>query len=304
MTNNNEINKLDNYKLDSLHKNRRKELKVVPLLDGIEEIRQDIGERLEQGEVTYGLEILDDNVETIRKGSVTMVIARPNTGKSQIGLNIAAHLAKLGKLVLICSCEMGAGLFMERELKTIMGVSMKELTFAYKQDEVTANHLLDSIYEQEAYNYLQNISICETGGATVYDIIDMLEANPEYEYIVIDYIQRIKGTGTDYENISQASGELQTFARRTRRSLIICSQANRQSATTDGKANNPKQVQGKGSGSLEEDGDVIIALSESITPDEKIILIELVKNKFGYNKGLTYRYRFTPRLQYEYIGRA
>lgn len=309
MSNNNRdknINKLDNYIIDTLHKNRRKELKVVPLLDGIEEIKQDISERLEQGEVTYGIEILDDNVETIRKGSVTMVVARPNTGKSQIGLNIAAHLAKMGKLVLICSCEMGAGLFMERELKTLMGVSMKELTYAYKKDSNIADNLLNNIYEKEAYAYLQNISICETGGATVYDIIDMLETCPEYEYIIIDYIQRIKGAGTDYENISKASSELQTFARRTKRSLVICSQANRQSQSQDGKSK-PSQVggvQGKGSGSIEEDADVIISLSEQIVNDEKIIYIELTKNRFGYNKGLIYRYKFTPRLQYEYIGRA
>ena len=62
--------------------------KPVPLLEGIEEIRQDFEERIAQGDVTYGIEILDDCVETIRKGSVTFIIARPNTGKSLFGLII------------------------------------------------------------------------------------------------------------------------------------------------------------------------------------------------------------------------
>lgn len=307
MSNDKNINKRDNYIIESLSKNKRREYKPVPLLDGIEEIKQDIQNRLEQGDVTYGLEILDDNVETIRKGSMTVVVAPPNTGKSQVGLTIAVHLAKLGKQILICSCEMGAGLLMERQIKQLMGVSPKELKYAYENDRVMADKLLDNIYTQEAYQYLQNIFICETGGATVYDMIEMFDKFPNYDCIVIDYIQRIRGAGTDYDNVTLASAELQTYARRSGIPLIVCSQANRATTTNDNTKAEKRdftKVQGKGSGSIEEDGDVILVLSEDSTADERTIYMTLKKNKYGFNKNITYKYKMNARLGYEYIGRG
>ncbi len=285
---------------------KKKILKPVPLLDGIEEIRQDFEERIEQGDTTYGLEILDDCVETIRKGSITFIIASPNTGKSLLGQTIACNLAKQDKKVMVCSCEMGAGLLMERQLKTILGIRMSDIRQLYNSRRDEANNLLDAVYNKE-YSYLRNIDICETGGATVYDIIDMLNSFPEFEYIVIDYIQRIKGFGSEYENITLAARELQTYARESGKRIIICSQANR-SSTSEAKGdskNNPDgmKVRGKGSGSIEEDGDVGISLLELYENGIKKILVTLFKNRYGDKKNVTYKYRLNDRLQFTLEGR-
>lgn len=285
---------------------KKKILKPVPLLDGIEEIRQDFEERIEQGDTTYGLEILDDCVETIRKGSITFIIASPNTGKSLMGQTIACNLAKQDKKVMVCSCEMGAGLLMERQLKTILGIRMSDIRQLYNSRRDEANNLLDAVYNKE-YSYLRNIDICETGGATVYDIIDMLNSFPEFEYIVIDYIQRIKGFGSEYENITLAARELQTYARETGKRIIICSQASR-SSTSEAKGdskNNPDgmKVRGKGSGSIEEDGDVGISLLELYENGIKKILVTLFKNRYGDKKNVTYKYRLNDRLQFTLEGK-
>lgn len=285
---------------------KKKILKPVPLLDGIEEIRQDFEERIEQGDTTYGLEILDDCVETIRKGSITFIIASPNTGKSLMGQIIACNLAKQDKKVMVCSCEMGAGLLMERQLKTILGIRMSDIRQLYNSRRDEANNLLDAVYNKE-YSYLRNIDICETGGATVYDIIDMLNSFPEFEYIVIDYIQRIKGFGSEYENITLAARELQTYARETGKRIIICSQASR-SSTSEAKGdskNNPDgmKVRGKGSGSIEEDGDVGISLLELYENGIKKILVTLFKNRYGDKKNVTYKYRLNDRLQFTLEGK-
>lgn len=285
---------------------KKKILKPVPLLDGIEEIRQDFEERIEQGDTTYGLEILDDCVETIRKGSITFIIASPNTGKSLMGQTIACNLAKQDKKVMVCSCEMGAGLLMERQLKTILGIRMSDIRQLYNSRRDEANNLLDAVYNKE-YSYLRNIDICETGGATVYDIIDMLNSFPDFEYIVIDYIQRIKGFGSEYENITLAARELQTYARETGKRIIICSQASR-SSTSEAKGdskNNPDgmKVRGKGSGSIEEDGDVGISLLELYENGIKKILVTLFKNRYGDKKNVTYKYRLNDRLQFTLEGK-
>ena len=287
MTNNNNINK--------------RIYKPSPLLSGIEEIRQDFEERLAQGDVTYGIEILDDATETIRKGSMTFIIAAPNTGKSLFGLRIGTNLAKQGKKVLICSCEMGAGLLMEREIRRMSGISMGELKRLYETRRDVANRIMDSFIIDKQYDFLNNIDICETGGATVEDIIGMLEITP-YEYVVVDYIQRVKGSGSEYENITHAARELQTYARRTGTSLVVCSQANRQSTLDVKSGSGTNQVvdygriRGKGSGSIEEDADVGITLMEEVKLNTKYIIVTLFKNRYGNLKNISYRYKLDERL--------
>ena len=278
--------------------NNNRIYKPVPLLSGIEEIRQDFEERLAQGDIKYGLEILDDAVQTVRKGSMTFIIARPNTGKSLLALRIGVNFAKQDKRVLLCSCEMGAGLVMEREIKQLAGVSMYELKEMYEKHRDVANNIMDSFIEDKRYNYLTNIDICETGGATVEDIINMLECDNGYDAVIVDYIQRVKGYGTEYENISHTARELQTYARRTGIYLICCSQASRQSDDDGkyGKVIDGSRIRGKGSGSIEEDADVGITLMELQEGMDRNILITLFKNRYGNLKNISYKYRLDDRL--------
>lgn len=282
---------------DETYINKR-EYKPVPLLDGIEEIRNDFEERIAQGDTTYGIEILDDCVETIRKGSVTFIIAAPNTGKSLWSQQIAANLAKQDKLVLICSCEMGAGLLMERQIRMLLGISTYQLRKMYSDRRDTANYMMDSLIEDEAYRYLQNVSICETGGATVEDLIKMFDCYPEFEYIIVDYIQRIRGQGKEYEVITNAARELQTYARRTGKKFIICSQASRASNDESKYGGSPdgNRIRGKGSGSIEEDADVGITLLELPEQGERKILATLFKNRYGNLKNISYKYAMDSRM--------
>lgn len=229
------------------------------------------------------------------------------THNSLWGLKIATNLAKQGKRVLIDSCEMGAGLLMERELRKYCDVSMGELKKLYETRRDVANKLMDSFVEDKAYAYLRNIDICETGGASVDDILDMLDCFPEYEYIIVDYIQRIRGTGTEYENITHAARELQTYARQTGKKFIICSQANRQSnLDANGKKQeaDPSRIRGKGSGSIEEDADVGLSLMELQEPTGKHILATLFKNRYGSRKNITYKYRIDSRLNFIVVNKG
>lgn len=220
-------------------------------------------------------------------------IVTRNCGKSLLGQIIACNLAKQGKRVLICSCEMGSGLLMERQLINLTGVTMMQLRNLYADRRDVANKILDSVIEDDKYDYLRRIDIAETGGATVEDIMQLLDCETDCDYAIIDYIQRIKGQGTEYENITNAARELQTYARRTGKRLIICSQAKRPSSASS--ASTDAGSAGKGSGSIEEDGDVGLLLSELFENGSKKILATLFKNRFGA-KQKTYKYRMDDRL--------
>lgn len=283
---------------DNLNGKYKRIYKPVSILDGIEEIRQDFEERLAQGDIKYGFEILDDAVETVRKGSVTFIIAAPNTGKSLLGLRLGVNFAKQNKRVLICSCEMGAGLIMEREIKRLAGIGMYDLRKLYESRRDVANRIMDSFIEDANYSYMHNIDICETGGATVEDIIEMLEADKTYDAVVIDYIQRIKGVGKEYEVITNAARELQTYARERGLYMICCSQANRQSndEAKFSKEVDGARIRGKGSGSIEEDADVGITLMGLNENLQKYILVTLFKNRYGSVNSASYKYKLDDRL--------
>lgn len=284
-----------------------KKLKPVPLLDGIEELKQEFEERIEQGDTCYGIEILDECVETIRKGSITCIMAAPNSGKSMMSQNIAINLAKQGKKVIICSCEMGAGLLMERQFKQLLGTTSKQLREGYQNNRDITNMMMDALIVDKEYNYLKNIDVVETGGATVYDILEMLEGYPEYEYIIIDYIQRIRGVGSDYEIVTEAFREFQNYARQTGKRMVICSQTSRGTTSealgtqTKNRVIDPMKLKGKGSGSIEEDSDVGISLLEDYQGGDKLIYVTLFKNRYGSKKNITYTYKLNDRLQFQLV---
>ena len=166
---------------------------------------------------------------------------------------------------------------------------------------------MDELIEEDKYRYLNNIYISETGGATVEDIKELMNIFPEFDYVIIDYIQRIRGNATEYENITNAARELQTYARDTGKRFIVCSQASRQSNSDarDGKNIDPSRIRGKGSGSIEEDGDVGLSLIEDPTNNtsDKIILFTLFKNRYGDLKNISYRYKLSKRLTFDLISR-
>lgn len=220
------------------------------------------------------------------------------THNSLWGLTIAANLAKQGKQVLICSCEMGAGLMMERQLKSLCGVSMQELRKMYESSRDVANKIMDEVIVNDTYNYLQNIFISETAGASVYDILDMIKASPDFDYIIVDYLQRIRGQGSDYEVISNASREIQNYARDTKKCFIIASQASRTSndEAKFGKTVNTERIRGKGSGSIEEDADVGLTLMELEENGTRKILATIFKNRYSNLKNITYKYHLDNRL--------
>ena len=220
------------------------------------------------------------------------------THNSAWALNIAVNLAKQGKRVLICSCEMGAGLLMERQLVNLLGTTSGQLRKLYTERRDTANKLMDSLIEDEKYRYLYNIDICETGGATADDLLDMYDTFPEFEYIIVDYIQRVCGIGTEYEVITEAARKIQTYARETGKMFIVCSQASRSSNSDAkyGKTVQTDRIRGKGSGSIEEDADVGVSLLEVEEEGQKYILANLFKNRYGAKKNITYKYLMDYRM--------
>ena len=293
----------------SENQNKEKQSKVfkpIPFLAGLDEIKQDLIIRSKIGDVTYGVEILDDCVEFIRPSTVTLIMATPNTGKSLLAQNIACHIAQQGKKVLFCSCEMTAGLLMERQLKQIMGVTNKQLIEGYKKHPSSIDKIFDSIMDNKEYSYLKNIAILDIGGISIERLLEVFDEYKEYEFIIVDYIQRIKGNGTtEYEQLKDVSYSLQIYAMENCRAIIECSQIPKTVETdskTEKKGIDFTKLRAKGAGNMEEDAHIAIKMAEDFDANgNRCVLINLSKNKYGNIKCITYKYQIDPRLNFKLI---
>ena len=280
----------------------------IPFMDGIEEICRDLKTRTEKGSITYGVEILDECCEYIRPGTVTLIMATPNTGKSLIAQQIAVNIAKQGQNVIFSSCEMSAGLLMERELKKIAGVTTYQLVEGYKKSPDGINKMLNSFMQDKNYDYIQRIQVQDIGGIHIDDLLKIYDMNPDCKYFIVDYIQRVKGDGnTEYEQLKDVSYKLQIYAMENKKSIMVCAQIPKTNENECRSAKdssvNFQMLKAKGAGNMEEDAHIGIKMAEQLEGNQRYVLINLSKNKYGSKKFVTYKYQITPRLEFKLIAR-
>lgn len=231
-------------------------------------------------------------------------VVTSNTGKSLVAQGIATHIARQGKDVIFSSCEMSAGLLMERELKKIAGITSYQLSEIYKKDSKAVINMLTGVVDNKDFDYLKRIQVMDIGGIHIDELLKIYDQYPDVKYIIVDYIQRIKGDGnTEYEQLKDVSYKLQIYAMEKRKSIIVCSQIPK---TNENESRNSKdssvnfmQLKAKGAGNMEEDAHIAIKMAETYEHGERFVLINLSKNKYGSKKFITYKYQITPRLEFE-----
>lgn len=281
----------------------KKIYKPVPFLNGLDEIKQDLIMRNKSGDITYGVEIIDDCVQYIRPSTVTLIMAVPNCGKSLLAQNIACHIAKQDKKVIFCSCEMTVGLLMERELKKTLAIDSKQLLEIYEKSPSLVDTMVKPMLNDKSYDYLKNISVLDIGGISITELLEVLDEYPDYEYVIVDYIQRVKGRGeSEYEQLKDVSYTLQIYAMNSGKSIIECSQVPKTVESDSRSVKNGvdfTKLRAKGAGNPEEDAHVAIKMAEDISSTgERCVLINLSKNKYGSLKNITYRYKIDNRLNF------
>ena len=230
------------------------------------------------------------------------------THNSLVAQIIANTIAKQGKKVLYCSCEMSPGQLMMRELRRQMGTSNKQLLDGYKKNPGMIDDLLDNFIKDKRFDYLNNILVQDICDMHVDNLIEIFETYKDYKYIIVDYIQSLKGTGvderTEFKYISKA---LQTFTRRTNRCVIECSQipkTNENESRTKKEGVNFQTLKAKGAGNWEEDADIVIKMAEELEGNVPYILINLSKNRCEGLKFCTYKYQKTPKLEMKLISKG
>lgn len=127
------------------------------------------------------------------------------------------------------------------------------------------------------------LEFVDASGMTAADVRAMALSR-HYELVVVDYLQKIPGSRgrrglSDFERVSEVSGDLQNLGRQTGTAVLALSQLTR---PEKGKAPEPGMHSFRQSGQIEQDADVALLLYKEAGKDQKTArVLKIGKNKEG-----------------------
>lgn len=227
--------------------------------------------------IPSGFRDLDEITNGFRGGQMIVIAARPSVGKTSLAMNIVEHVAvDEGIPVGVFSLEMSA-----RELltRTLCGRS-----------KVSASAAQSGDFRQEDFQRMGvqvvkisggRMHICDSSDLTIGKIRAVarkLRAESKIEMIVVDYLQLISAGGkfeSTTADISAVSKGIKSMAKELNIPVIALAQLNRETEKGERK---PKLSDLKGSGSIEQDADIVGLLHRE--KEDEIDLI-IAKNRNG-----------------------
>lgn len=245
-----------------------------------------------------GFSGLDKALGGIRRGTLTVIGARPSTGKTTFAINMVRRQLRDNRKSLFFSLEMTADMILERYCAAVCLIDVWKFG-ANKLDDKEIGAVKGVIENVKRSGQLiidQDTNSIENITAEIY--------SDKPDIVFIDYVQRIrslKDFRSERERVNYITNELKTVAKRTNCSVVLLSQI----ARTGKDA--PKMSDLKESGALEEDGDYIMLLhrpyvldknDERYKPEDTFLILD--KNKFGRTAAMklyfnTEQQRFTER---------
>lgn len=207
--------------------------------------------------ITLGFPRLDILLGGLQGGDVIAIGARPGVGKSAFVTQIAAHVASKGKRVGFYNLEMQEKQVYERFVVNASGLSLTRLrrAIAFQNDE-------EKIFTEanEKLSKIENILIA-TGTKSITEIRAEVR-HMQYDLIIIDYLQLIRGDGSRknnrYAEVGDISKGIKQIAMELNIPVIVLSQLNRASELT--KTKEPSMSEFRESGDIEQDASVVMLM--------------------------------------------
>lgn len=224
--------------------------KYKPVAENLKEILfKDLDETENEDNPRYGngLKYLDKFTGGIHRGQLTIIGARPRTGKTALGLQIATNVAEQGRKVLFIPLEM----LIPENLKRIL-LYAQICEPGEKVDREAA-----SIYLDDLEQYLK---FCE--GLNDLDGIERAIKAEKPDLVVIDQLSQLSIAGSHKdirEQLILITRNLKRIALEHKVPLIVLSQLNRDSVTGRGKPSLESLAE---SDSIGQDADNVFLLAE------------------------------------------
>lgn len=285
---------------------KRSTTEFSKISDVLKEVREKLEKEKNRGGIT-GLKTGFSNIDRITNGlqpeELIILAARPSMGKSALAVNLAVNIAKRNKEgkagVAIFSLEMSNDQLASRMLSLEADIDGYRLRSANLDSKDWANlHAGNQILSS------LNINFDDSAAVSVSDIrakCRKLSQENKLDFIVIDYLQLIKGESRGganrQEEVARISRSLKQMARELKVPVLALSQLSRAVETRDDKR--PVLADLRESGSIEQDADIVMFLyrEDYYTRDEEKWTgdVELIvaKNRQGQS-GVTLNFKFEP----------
>lgn len=212
--------------------------------------------------VPTGFSDLDNVLAGLQKSDLIVLAARPSLGKTSLALDIARHVAvKEKKPVGIFSLEMSKHDLVDRFLAAQAGVDLWRLRTGRLSTEGFDN---DFNRIQESLNELSEapIFIDDSASPNVLQMRTMarrLQAEQKVGLIIVDYLQLIQPSNANDSEVRQLtdiSRGLKSLARELEIPVLAISQFSRAPESRPDQM--PRLSDLRGSGSIEQDADVVL----------------------------------------------
>ncbi|MEI6412719.1 MAG: replicative DNA helicase [Pseudomonadota bacterium] len=220
--------------------------------------------------VATGFKDFDEMTGGLQPSDLIIIAGRPSMGKTTLALNIAENIAiRSHRPVAIFSLEMSAEQLGTRMLSSLGRIDQKRLRSAKLKDEewpkvVSAMALIKDV----------KLFIDDSGGLMPTEVRArsrrVMREQGDLALIVIDYLQLMEAPGEHDNEVSKLtiiSRSLKALAKELHVPVIALSQLSRK---PDDRANRrPVMSDLRGSGSIEQDADVVVFIYRDEVYNEK-----------------------------------
>lgn len=218
---------------------------------------------------------LDALTDGLHKGELTIIGARPATGKTTFALQIAERIAGYNKSVMFVSLEMSEEQIIQKILAKKSRVNSRKI----RNGDLTEEEL-DNIYIKCGeisdlplllYTKLKSIQQIEIEARK-------LKNKGKIDLLIIDYLQLVRNMGnfkSREQEVADISRTLKLLSLELEIPIIALCQLNRNASK-----NEPTLADIRESGSIEQDADNVIFLYQEDVEDNKVT-IDLQKQRAG-----------------------
>ena len=201
-----------------------------------------------------GFPTFDEMVSGLKPQKVIVLAARPNEGKTTLATQIIRNIAEQGEMCLFFPTEVGAEPIYDKIVSSKTNIDLKR----FQNGNFTDDQYQEIVKTREYLSKLP-LAIVEDFGLSV-DKLESHIAKIRPRVFIVDYIQALKYETGEANEIAAAVRKIKELAGDYDCTAIVCSQLLREA---DGK--NPFSLSRlKGSGAIEEFGDVIAFLHTPI----------------------------------------
>lgn len=198
----------------------------------------------------YGFPQIDAWTRGMHRGELIILAGRPSVGKTTLAVQIAAKISMYGKVAFF-SLEMKTEQIVRKAACSATGLSAEKIA-----------------WDEEALKKIERMGlyVCDASVQTpdsLYENAQRLKEAVGLDLVVLDYLQLLR-TNRKYDNreheISEISRSLKLMAKELDVPFLSLSQLSREVEKRGGR---PKLSDLRGSGSLEQDADVVLFISRN-----------------------------------------